>query len=339
MKVKSLHLFLLTFLFLILEAANSQTQSPFVWVVEKGEKVSYLLGAVHVGVSLEEMPCSNEIISQIQSSDLLFLEYKFGDDTQRLNKEEKRKVFIGSKEEQEEVLSRLSFESQEIIRERKIASDNFFRSAYPFNVQSVTKDAFSELSPKSQEFLMKYGVDPEGNHADFFHFIRFIAYYWAYFSLPSLDEQIEEIAFSQSMTIKALDDNKQINEDISSQAFSNKPIKPVNYKSIEQLIDEMDILVNRRRRSTQRFAQIYKSYDRDLLEELLGEEKEDNEDIHAEVFSRSRNELWLQKFMEAHARYENIFLVAGLHHFIGIYNLLDMLIEEGFSIKRMTCYQ
>ena len=339
MKIKSSCLIFLTFLFLILEAANSQTQSPFVWIVEKEEKVSYLLGVVHIGVSLEEMPCSNEIVNQIQSSDLLFLEYKFGDDTQRLNKEEKRKIFIGSKEEQEEVLSRLSFESQEVIRERKIASDNFFRSAYPFNVQSVTKDAFSELSPKSQEFLMKHGVDPEGSHADFFHFIRFIAYYQAYFSLTSLDEQIEEIAFSQSITIKALDNNKQINEDISSQASSNKPLKPVNYKSIEQLIDEMDILVNRRRRSMQRFAQLYKSYDRDLFEEFLGEEKEGNENIHEEVFSRSRNELWLQKFMEAHARYENIFLAAGLHHFIGIYNLLGMLIEEGFSIKRMTCYQ
>ena len=338
MKIKNLLLFLLTFLFLILETANSETKSPFVWLAEKGGEVSYILGAIHVGVSLEEMPCSSEIVNQIQNSDLLFLEYQYGDDTEKLDREEMKKIFIGSKEEQEEILSRLSFDSQEMIRERKIGLDNFLRSMYPFNVHSVTEDAFSELSPESQEFLIKHGVDPEGSHADFFHFIRFVVYNRAYFSLPSLDEQVEEIAFSQSIEIKALDNNKQINKDIQSQVPSSKPLELVDYTTIEQLIDRVDILVYLKRRKWSQFGFAYKSYDIDLFEDLLREMEKDSKSINEEVFLRDRNESWLSKLVKAHAEYESIFLVAGVRHFFSPHSMLDMLRDQGFSVERMTCH-
>ena len=327
---------LLFLFFFLVKPVEGGEQSPFVWIVEKEGKVSYILGTIHVGVSLEEMPCSSKILSQIQNSDLLFLEYTFVDNTERLSKEEVRTIFIGSKEEQEEILSRMSPEFQENIRERKIALDNVLRSRYRFHVQSdVTEGAFSELSSESQEFLIKYGVDPEGSHADFFHFIRFIVYNEAYSSFSSLDDQIEEIAFSQSVTIKTLDDNKQVNEDIHSQAPSGKPLELVDYTTIEQLIERIAISVYLRGRRMLRFVQVYKSYDIDRFKDAFREESD--ESAIEEVLLRNRNELWLQKFMKAQAEYENIFLAAGVRHFIGSYNLLDMLEDNGFSIERMTC--
>ena len=107
MKIK--HIFLLFyFFFLTVKPAESVSQSPFVWIVEKGGKSSYFLGTIHVNVSLEDISCSDQILNQIQNSDLLFLEAKANSDFERLSKEEKQKLFIGSREEREEIMSRLS---------------------------------------------------------------------------------------------------------------------------------------------------------------------------------------------------------------------------------------
>ena len=331
-------LFVLSFLFV--NSVESTAKSPFVWLVEKEGKTSYLFGTVHVGISLEEMPCSDQVLNQIENSDLLFMETKPQNDFERLSEEEKEKVFIGSVAEKEKILSKLSLESQDIIREREAALDNLLRNALPFHIQSESffdERAFSELSPESQEFLIKHGVNPEGDHADFFHSIRFIVYDKAYSSLPSLGGDIKKIALSQSIEIQALDDNKKINEDVRSQAHSNKPPMLVNYMFIEQLIRGIDALVQQTREGMLQVVQAYKSYDVNYFKGKMSGIEVDGEDLNRGVFLKNRNKLWLKKFMEANEKYDQIFLVTGLDHLIGDHNLLDMLEENGFSVERMTC--
>ena len=49
--------------------------------------------------------------------------------------------------------------------------------------------------------------------------------------------------------------------------------------------------------------------------------------------------MWFQKITEAFEshEYENIFVAGGVAHLIGPFNVLDMLEEEGFTIKRLSC--
>ena len=207
------------------------------------------------------------------------------------------------------------------------------QNALPFNIYSTTNGGFSELSPKSQEILTKYGVNIQGNHVDFVHFIQRIATYKALFSFPSLDSQIKKIALSHSIEIKALDDNKRIGKDLQATS-SSKPSYPVDHTVIEQLIEGMDNLVAQMKLQYVQISQIYKLYDANLLREVVVSKLPSKK-----ILLKNRNELWLEKFIEAHEKYENIFLAAGVAHFIGAHNMLDMLKEKGFSLSRMTCSQ
>ena len=196
MKVKSVFLCVLLFFFSGLETASSRIQSPFVWLVKKEGKISYFFGSAHLGVSLEEIPCSDRVLDQIKNSDLLFVETRTGSDFDRLSEEEKDKIFSGSRRERENILSGLSSETRERIKERRMLLDNFLKDSLPFYIQSAINNGFERLNPKSQNFLIEYGADTGGDYADFFHFIRLIVFYKASVLLPSLDKQIVKLALS-----------------------------------------------------------------------------------------------------------------------------------------------
>ena len=312
------------------QAVESKTSSPFVWLVKKGGKTSYFLGTVHVGVSLEEIPCSNTILKKIQNSDLLFAE-KANIELESLSREEQSKLFIGSREEKEEIMSRLSKESQEMVKKRKQSRANLFIDSLPHQAQSLGNEDFENLSPERQSFLIEHGADIDGNYVDFYHFIILFAYYKAFYSFPHhLDKEIKQIAISRSIEIKALDDDKKINEDFRSKTSSNKPLFLVDRNIIEEAIRKIDYRIERYRQKVLKKSQMYKSYDANHFK-VVGES------LDKEIWLKNRNELWLQKFKEAQKEYENIFLMAGLGHFVGAYNILDMLVEKGFSIESMTC--
>ena len=57
------------------------------------------------------------------------------------------------------------------------------------------------------------------------------------------------------------------------------------------------------------------------------------------IMLKNRNELWFQKIIEAFEspEYANIFVAGGVGHFIGLFNVLDMLEAEGFTIQRLSC--
>ena len=331
MKVKNF-LFLLTFFLLILGVANSQTKSPFVWLVEKGGKVSYFLGSTHLGVSLEEMPCFDKVLVRIKNSDLLFLEAKNNSDFDRLSEEEQDKLFVGTKREREGILSRLSPETREQIRERRKLLDNFLKDSLPFDIQSSIDNNFEKLSPRSQNFLIEYGADISGDYTDFFHFIRLIVFYKASVLLPSLDKQIVKLALPRSIEIKSLDDSKKINENFRPQPSSDKSIAVVDHTVIDEIVDKIDDLINQQAEQMLKEAQTYKMYDEDLFRRMEWSFSE-------KTFFKNRNQLWLKKFVKVHGKYDSIFLVAGIGHLLGPHNILDMLKEEGFSVERMTCHQ
>ncbi len=57
-----------------LRPAGGTKGTPFFWKVEKEGKTSYLLGTIHIGVALHELPCSPFIQKTLQASDLIWTE-------------------------------------------------------------------------------------------------------------------------------------------------------------------------------------------------------------------------------------------------------------------------
>ena len=47
--------FLFILFFVLIKSVESTEKSPFVWIIEKEGKSSYLLGTIHSGVSLDEV--------------------------------------------------------------------------------------------------------------------------------------------------------------------------------------------------------------------------------------------------------------------------------------------
>ncbi len=51
---------------------------------------------------------------------------------------------------------------------------------------------------------------------------------------------------------------------------------------------------------------------------------------------KDRHEKWLPQIIQAHQEYDSFFIAVGLFHFIGEYDMLNLLKKEGFKIKRFS---
>lgn len=87
--------------------------NPYFWKVEKGGKTSYLLGTIHIGISLYELPCSDIIRDKLNKSDVVFVEAKQSDST----KGDAATIFHSPDEED---FNSLSSSSQRFLREKGI---------------------------------------------------------------------------------------------------------------------------------------------------------------------------------------------------------------------------
>ena len=309
--------------------ASDSNSSPFVWMAEKDRKQSYILGTMHSGVSLRDVPCSNIISNKIQSSDLILSEVNAGNEYEKLSLKEREILFTGSVEEKNKIMSKLPQQSQQIIKERQTAMLNLLKDTFPHTL--VGRGNFQNLNGKSKNFLTKHGADTTTSHADLIYFINLIAYYKAYFSQPSIDAQIKQIGFSRQIEVKSLDDDIKINKDFKSKN-SNKPIISVTQNDVEEHILHINNLIEGYKEMNIKMAELYQSYNINLVSNIVSSSIEDET-----ILLKNRNELWLKKILLEHKNHENIFIVTGLRHLIGNHNMLDMLKNEGFHIERLTC--
>ena len=56
------------------QTAGNQVEHPYFWKVDKDGKTSYLLGAFHDIIAIDELLCPQEIQHQLENSDLLLVE-------------------------------------------------------------------------------------------------------------------------------------------------------------------------------------------------------------------------------------------------------------------------
>ena len=314
----------------IASSKTEKSNSPFAWSVEKDGKTHYVLGTIHAGVSLEDLPCSNKIRGQIENSDLILLEFTIARLLNHLSKEELRTLFTGSKKEREEVFNKLSPEAQRMVTEtfeihKKTFLDHF--------IYEGTED-FEDLSEEAKEFLIRHGADIQGDYAYFLFFILITQRNDAVFSFDdSMEFQIARIAQSANIEIEDIEDRLEMLNDLRNSIKNAKKTKHfITRDNIESAVATYDLGVEKTKETIAHLRTLY----------LSGDDKEPIEQRSVsleEIILKNRNELWLENFIEAHENpeHESLFLVAGQGHFIGSHSMLDMLKKEGFSVNRMTC--
>ena len=168
-KLKFLFIFCWVFVFTV-SCGQSKLSQPFFWKAEKEGKVHHLLGTVHVGVSLYEIPCADEIVKQIDNSDLVFLERLSPPAKPKENTEQVVKVAFSEDEEAD----------------------------------------FKSLSTKHQAFLRRRGIKEDYSYADMYFAVNYSCAFEGLGSsfYLQMDNQVEQRAHFNNIPLQALDDLK-----------------------------------------------------------------------------------------------------------------------------------
>ena len=260
-------------------------------------------------------------------STLVFLETLFI--SIPLSKEEKLKVLIGSKEERQRILNSLSPEDrQTVIGEREFLN----RTATANSPGLIQKgdEGFEDLNEQAKEFLIAHGADIQGNYVDYAILIVQTNFFKFVFSLDLMELQVAEIAQAHNIRIKVLDNNSQIADDLEMEKKEDSDPFLITRDLIESSVNNHEQIVEKMRRFHLEMAELYVAGNAILPFVEF--------DV-SPAFLKNRNALWMKKLKEAHENpeHKSLFVAAGLRHFVGSFNLIDQLKEEGFAVSRMIC--
>ena len=345
--------FSFVFLSILLMSPAHSMIKPFVYSAEKGGKTIYLLGTFHEGVSITELPCSNEILARLNTSDLIFSELSesyltllkhLGDSMEQ--------VLTASASEREEMLRDLPEPARadvnEIIELYDRQRIEMFQKMFG-RVQLVDKEKepFEALRPPVRDFLISRGVDVQGSYVDYLYLIFSALMIENFFRFSRLDSQIAEMAYSKNIHIKPLD-NAYSNNFLLLDAFIPSSGKAdemevteieVDSRFIDTLIAGFSNMIDMLNSSlfNSSMKENYLSGDEEALLQYSGI----LDDTAERVLLKERNPVWFQKLKDAFEGhdYESIFLAGGALHLIGPFNVLDRLREDEFTVQRLGCYE
>ena len=192
---------------------------------------------------------------------------------------------------------------------------------------SENNQDFQSLNDNSKIFLSSRGVSEEFSYLGYVYIMENLCRAQAIGSgSVSIDLQVKAIAKLNNIPIENLD------EDIDIKAVSDAQLSTYTYTYTNEAIDNN--LINRKVLEFEKciLSHIY------LLEQYkVGSIEMNNlSDEFDKIILRDRNKQWFIKFKNAHKTFDHIFLASGVGHFIGNFNLLDMLKKDGFSISRMN---
>ena len=313
-------------------------RAPWFWLAEKQDKKAYLLGTLHRGISLEDLACSNQITDYLINSDLVFVEHVKSKPLLDLLKNSV------SREEFEKGLEELPEKDRQIMEQRKLVVSKLIHSHFVYNGD----EEFEDLSPTAQNFLINKNVDLQGNYADYIAALYEDISLKMLFSSPKrLDYEISAAALSYGIPLQSLDDNDKILEDIQeadlelkevSRMFVEDFIREGYERRLQNLITSGNLVLSD---YSHRKTGVFLEFSLWLAGAIVWAVEfymEDDVPPVTAVTLKNRNERWLKKLNDISSleQNNNIFLAAGLNHFTDWYNLINMLKEDGYIVKRMS---
>ena len=299
---------------------KSQNEGPFFWIAEKNGKKIYMLGTLHYGVALHELQCFDEIVIHLSEVDFVFTEMM---ESTFLQSQLDLKKNTVSKTGQ--AFQNLKKKSQKFLGNK--FGHKYLKNMNYYGLNSVLQySCFSDVF-SSNDKLKKKMIDSMQNEDSL------------------MDVEVQKIAQSKGIPQGDLDDLSDIEYilkekpplSITAEDIDKRISNYDEYCSPKNIIEYLKLFLSRKKKyiSGKNIIRIYEKQKN--VKGILKDLSEGNINImmyNSEFLLKHRNEKWLPKILEAFNNYNNIFITAGLFHFITDYNLLDILKTEGFSIKR-----
>ena len=289
---------------------EEKNSGPFFWKAEKEQKISYFLGTIHTGVTLEDLQCSELIKSHLENSSYLFVESDAENDSYNFETHSNNLTFIEGSSVSKEFAS-LNRNSQDFFRSRTIPTTLNYEGYQTIIIPLCWLDTHKNYR------LMTKNCSSLGFPLDLVCLKDS-----ASVGLSSLDGQIESIARKKGLTIDYLD------AEMDTDAVL-KVITDTDGKEKNEAIDEAVLNFDKNCSALTSVIDQYKKGHLDDADSISDDSK------FVIVMLKNRNEKWMDKFRPVHDAHEQIFTAAGNSHFTKNFNMLDMLKAEGFSIKRM----
>lgn len=319
------------------------TPKPFAYSAEKDGKTIHLLGTTHFGVPLQNLPCHNEIFEYLNTSDLVFSEVPADFLTLlRYLGNNMRKFLIGSVRDKEEILDQLSETKKvsvmELIKLMEGQMIELMQNMLRMQFVDKERESFEDLNPQTRKFLINHGFDVQGNYMDY---LRTISLDSAFNDLEmGMDFQIVETAQSQNISIRPLDNTSSITATIlnafneQTEEHTQKQIVEIDRNTIDHFIELLKPTLKMKRLKSMPAYEIYLSGNEEDVRQYSIEAIDDH---IKQSLLKKRNKVWIQKIIEAFESHEseNIFVAGGVAHLLGPFNVLDMLEEDGFIVKRL----
>ena len=282
------------------EEEESKVKRPYFWKVEKNGKTSHFLGTLHIPITVEELPCSQEIQYHLKNSDLVFVETDYFSEEQKEFRVLRKNMKL-SKDSSE--FRALRPETQEFFRSWGI-SENLNLYGY--------SSVFRGLCLDGEKSLKGFKLDDEVTSVAYANGIPVRESDDLYdYTIEEMEENLE--AYNRLSGFKLQMEIYLLNQDVLQFSTQCPP------KIYTDLIDS------------------YKSHKRttyveQYLSRLTPEKRE------AWLLERERRNLqWLSRFKEAHKDYDRIFVAGGLNHFVGPSSFIDMLKDKGYAVEPVTC--
>ena len=340
-----------------LAARSFPEKGPYFWTAMKDGKTHHLLGTIHKAVDIEDLQCSEIITDRLQNSHLLFTEVnmdpsslkagvqkKLRSTPQRLNFKEEESAFWKSLTEQQKNIllekyteflrqksQNLTVEKiRETLKKLNRQQINYFLSASCLNtkapsISQVEKFFLQSLDFQVYQLASQYSVDQT--------------------HLETFEEQIE---IQKSLY--------QSGQDILHLSFTEEVLQEGSLKRIENFDEFCASIKNKREGVEQSIIKISKDYREGTLsmEHLMinmvhniltlfyvpDTERQKFVEVYKENFYqkmlKERHDKWIPQIIQSHQEYDGLFIATGVAHFIGKYNILNLLETEGFEVKRFS---
>ncbi len=315
---------------------------PF-WKAEKEGKHFYMLGTIHKGVSLSELSCAEKIEDKLKQSEIAFTEIL----TVQLDLdiEERKKLHLGSKKEREEIMNKLTEDDKKAVQSRHNGSRLIVIKQILSPYQKFKKDQgkFEDLSQKSQDFIKYYGLyAKDKSYYDYLVDLTLREEYEAiYFFEKDLDFDIVKLARENDIPIKQLDNDDNTISDLKEEINKMEKAKfKTNYEITNGKIDQTikDYVTNYVENYETTREAFIKEYELHIVPKYKTEDWSSvSGKIESDALLKNRNELWVEKILSTSENADKaLFIASGVLHFVDSDNVLDMLEDKGFTIKKIN---
>ena len=271
------------FLFCVAFAAfGSDLSRPFLWKAEKEGKTAYLLGTMHIGFGVADLP--EELFPFVDSSSRLFVEVDFSSIDQSAIDET---LYYQGNESLDQFLSPTAWET--LVKE----------------ITVVPVDALKKMKP--------WGI------------IQGLIFPWAASQLQlagRLDLELVEYANSRSISIGFLED-AEVQLGVVSELFT--------VELLEEVLNSGTPLLESATTDLRNLYDCYQASDLGCIENITQETFDESEPLANST--KERNQSWIPVIESALVTQEQIFVAAGVAHFVLEGSVLELLKQQGYTVE------